>query len=323
MRHHRLIVYSSVAAVALAVLSLALLRTGSDNSASGLTPRTPEGRPDLSGYWFDDRDDPIPRFRRGPDGLLIHDDVQVPEGERPPWWTPEGTPGEGWGDGVPGYGTLETGQNYNEASLMPPYKPEWLEKVRATADDSLGPHLHPGDPYFHCKPLGVPRVVRPGHHWGFQAIQHRDFLAFLYEEGPNSVYRLIYLDGRSHPPEVARNPSYFGHSIGRWEGDTLVVDTVGLNDETLLDDVADAGPFAQMLLLHSDQLRVVERFTRDGDMLTYEATVHDPVAFTEPLVITPRHIRLGPSDDYIWALRCDAGEELEQLAKMAEARESR
>jgi hypothetical protein len=254
---------------------------------------------------------------------LIHNDMQVPEGERPPWWTPEGGPGEGWGDGVPGYGTLETGQNYRDGGLIPPYKPEWLEKVKATAQQSLAPHLHPGDPYFHCKPLGVPRVVRPGHHWGFQAVQNRGYLAFLYEEGPNSVYRLIYLDGRSHPREVKENPSYFGHSIGHWEGDTLVVETVGLNDETLLDDIPDDGPFANMLLLHSDQLRVVERFTRNGGMLTYEATLDDPVAFTQPYTIIPRHIRIGPENDYIWPLRCDAGEEIEQLNKMTEDRKAR
>jgi hypothetical protein len=74
-----------------------------------------------------------------------------------------------------------------------------------------------------------------------------------------------------------------GYTVGRWEGDTLVLDSIGFTDETWL---GRGGKF------HSDQLRVVERFTRTGNELLHEVTVEDPVVLVEPWVMNPRTLRL-------------------------------
>src|SRR6185436_16532962 len=152
------------------------------------------------------------------------------------------------------------------------------------------------------KPLGITRLNRGGHHNGFQMIQNDKYIAILYEEAPGPVYRTVYMDGRPHPKDL--DTSFMGHSIGRWEGDTLVVDVTGLNDETLLDEVVREGPTAGMLLPHSDKEHVIERWSRKGDVLTYSAIVEDPVMFTKPWVVTPREIRLSPDSDYMQPEAC-------------------
>ena len=80
--------------------------------------------------------------------------------------------------------------------------------------------------------------------------------------------RLVFLDGRDHPKDL--NPSWLGHSVGRWDGDTLIIDTVGFNDKTWLD--LDANP-------HTDKMHVIERFRRkDLGHMESEMTVEDPGA---------------------------------------------
>jgi len=98
----------------------------------------------------------------------------------------------------------------------------------------------------------------------------------VYEGGAH-MWRIIYMDGREHPKGDRLNPTYLGHSIGHWEGDTLVVDVVGFNDRTWLD--AAGHP-------HTEQLHVVERYTRlDANTLHYEATIDDPGAYTKPWTV--------------------------------------
>ena len=85
-------------------------------------------------------------------------------------------------------------------------------------------------------------------------------------------YRTIYMDGRSHPKDVA--PSYLGHSIGHWEGDTLVIDSVGFSEDVWMN--RDGLP-------HTSQLHLVERLTRTNfETLNYEVTIDDPGAYTAP-----------------------------------------
>jgi hypothetical protein len=99
---------------------------------------------------------------------------------------------------------------------------------------------------------------------------------FLFNQ--HSAFRRIYTDGRKHPEN--QTPSYFGHSIGRWEGSTLVVDTVGEKESTWL-SVTDKG------LPHSDALHVTERIRliEDGKYLESEITVEDPKAYTAPMKV--------------------------------------
>jgi hypothetical protein len=132
-----------------------------------------------------------------------------------------------------------------------------------------------------------------------QIVQNAQVIAFLYEDRPGPYFRLVYMDGRGHPDDF--DPSYVGHSVGRWEGDTLVVDVVGLNDETWLGSGTIGPKYAMM---HSDKMHVVERWTRAGNVITYEATVDDPVMFTKPWVMTPRQTQLAAPDDYIRPTMC-------------------
>ena len=93
---------------------------------------------------------------------------------------------------------------------------------------------------------------------------------YLFQTGGAHSYRVIYLDGRSHPAKV--DPSPFGHSIGWWEGDTLVIDTVGIDESAWLERWA---------MPHTDRLHTIERVTRlDLNTLKYELTVDDPGAYT-------------------------------------------
>jgi hypothetical protein len=95
------------------------------------------------------------------------------------------------------------------------------------------------------------------------------------------------------------DPSYFGDSVGHWDGDTLVVDVNGFNDDTW---------FGGDGWFHSDQLHVVERLTRKGNTLRYEVTVEDPMVLTKPWALAPRVIRLStkPEDEIFEMAPCTA-----------------
>lgn len=117
-----------------------------------------------------------------------------------------------------------------------------------------------------CLPRGVPRIMlmaRP-----FELVQTSGRILFLYEGGAH-VWRQVWMDGRAHAKDP--NPDWLGHSIGHWEGVTLVVDSIGFNDKTWLDDAAHP---------HTEQLHVIERFTRTNPKtMQYEVTIHDPGAY--------------------------------------------
>ena len=105
----------------------------------------------------------------------------------------------------------------------------------------------------------------------------------VFDVGGPHTFRTIYMDGRKHPEKEKLEPSYYGHSIGHWEGDTLVVDTVGFNERFWFDRSG---------LPHTNQLHTIERFTRiDLDTLRYELTIEDPGAYTAPF---------GGKVDLIW-----------------------
>ena len=129
--------------------------------------------------------------------------------------------------------------------------------------------LHP--PLVRCKPGGGPVFFNAP---GFEIVdvpeERRIFI--LNIAGAHS-WRVIYMDGRPHPTGDDLRPTYFGHSVGRWDGDTLVVDTVGFNEKQWL-----AGVYPT-----TERLHLTERFTRpDVRTLSYEATIDDPGAYTAP-----------------------------------------
>jgi hypothetical protein len=127
------------------------------------------------------------------------------------------------------------------------------------------------EPYTRCKPAGGPRQFMSP--YGLEIVHIPELQrVFVFNVSNANSFRVIYLDGRGHPP--AQTPDYFGHSIGRWDGDTLVVDTVGFSEQFWMN--RDGLP-------HTSQLHLVERLTRvDFDNLNYEVTVDDPGAYTAP-----------------------------------------
>ena len=125
------------------------------------------------------------------------------------------------------------------------------------------------DPLTFCYPAGVPRVMLLNLNTPMEVLQSSQQVHILFERHP--LARRIYL-GREHP--VGFPDSYMGHSVGKWDGDTLVVDTVALQAATWLDGAGTP---------HSDALHVVERFRRvDAGNLEVEFLFDDPKAFTRP-----------------------------------------
>jgi hypothetical protein len=177
--------------------------------------------------------------------------------------------------------TTTTGPGQPAKPTVPLYKPAALEKVKQLNADRFKQ-----DPAWHCMPYGVPRITGAGENGGpMQIIQTPHQVVILYENMHS--FRLIPTDGRAHDQNI--DPSYLGDSVGRWEGDTLVVDVTNFNDKTWL---GGEGWF------HSEKLHVVERYSRpDASTLVYEATVEDPEVLSQPWTLTPRRIKLNGSDD--------------------------
>jgi hypothetical protein len=130
------------------------------------------------------------------------------------------------------------------------------------------------EPYLYCTPMSVPRV-NP-YPWRFvQSVtaQGRSTIYVLHENGDAGGHRQIFMDGRKHPDDLL--PTWWGHSIGRWEGDTLVIDTVGYNDKFWFDSRGTP---------HTDRLHTIERWTRTSyGTMTNELTIDDSGAFSKPV----------------------------------------
>ena len=127
------------------------------------------------------------------------------------------------------------------------------------------------EPHTRCKASGMQRqFLTP---YGAEILEVPEIQrVFIFDIGGPHTFRTIYTDGRSHPKDL--QPTYYGHSIGWWEGDTLVVDTVGYNEGFWID--RGAAP-------HTDQLHTVEKFTRtDKNAIRYDVTIDDPGAYTKP-----------------------------------------
>jgi hypothetical protein len=132
------------------------------------------------------------------------------------------------------------------------------------------------DPEGYCLPPGGPRMMATPYPMEIIQLPEQKRIIMTFE-GATHVWREIYMDGRQHPQGDALNPTYLGHSIGRWEGDTLVVDVVGFNEATWIDYSGHP---------HTDMLHVVEKFSRPNkNTLHYEATIDDPGAYTKPWTV--------------------------------------
>jgi hypothetical protein len=163
------------------------------------------------------------------------------------------------------------------------WEPEGLQSMHAAAGPLL---LHPEaakskqDPDANCTLSGVPRLdlgPKP-----FKILQSPDEIVILYQAF--TTFRQVFTDGRPLPSDP--QPSWLGYSVGKWQGDTLVVDTVGFNDTTWLDNAGTP---------HSESLHVTERFHRpEKEHLNIQITIDDPKTFRKPFTVT-QHARLAPA----------------------------
>lgn len=170
--------------------------------------------------------------------------------------------------------------NYALTGDEPPMTP-WAEEKFKANKPSFGPNPHEdsNDAAYSCLPNGLPRVYA-GVQTSMQILEVPGRVLMLF--GRN--VRQIYTDGREHPKDL--RPLWMGHSIGKWDGDTFVVDTVGINDVNWLDRMGHP---------HSDKLHVVERFHRTDDTtMLLDITIDDPIAYTKTWQATQRVFRTRP-----------------------------
>jgi hypothetical protein len=139
----------------------------------------------------------------------------------------------------------------------------WAEKLTKE-------RMSNADPEARCLPAGVPRMAP----YPWKIVQQPKLVVFLFE-GNIHTYRQILMDGRGHPDDP--DPTWYGHSIGKWEGDTLVVDTIGFNDKFWFDFAGHP---------HTEKLHITERYRRPNfSQLEFEVVIDDPGAYTKPFTM--------------------------------------
>jgi hypothetical protein len=281
-------------AAALCLLSAAVLAqessqprrtTNSPPKPVGTTPRTADGHPDLSGVWngLGDNLNGVPN-QIANNGLSIESESATRDLHS--------------GQLIATFARNTNRPHNNEqaeraASLLrrvgsnrPVYKPEYWDMVKYNDHNS-----NEEDPSNNCMPAGIPRAGIPSYIGQFP-----NYLIFIYPGqggliATQTMYRMIPTDGRKHTPLQELDGSYTGESIAHWEGDTLVVDSWGFNSNTWFDQIGG--------YLHSENMHVIERFRREGNTLTWTATVEDPDVLLEPWTTTPRVQLLNPQRDAV------------------------
>ena len=244
----RSVVYPLVAST-LILLGSAVV--ANDNNSPVKTPML-NGKPDLTGVW-----------KRPGRGLTprISEDGSVECILCPPAARPNANAGA-----APAAPPQRRGLD------RPNYKPEFQAKVKELDERQVE-----FDPALRCGNPGLPRIGNPD-----AIIQHATYITFLYNDLNGAFFRLIPIDGRGHNPDAEE--SFLGDSVGKWEGDTLVIEAVNFNDETWL---IDDGSF------HTKELKVTERLRRIGDTLEYQAIAEDPAVLAEPWQIRARTLELS------------------------------
>ncbi|HTD45503.1 MAG TPA: hypothetical protein VK687_15040 [Bryobacteraceae bacterium] len=229
------------------------LRDGKPNLAAP-APRTADGKPNLSGVWHV-HPTSLEEMKR-----LYGEKADVVN--------------------VPGM-ELDTISKY-AINILVDFKPE-ESPIRPAAVEILKRRLPSEFPDTNCLPAGIPTaglVSEP-----VKIVQSPGLIVMLYES--EDGHRQIYTDGRTLPKEVAQ-PAWLGYSVGKWERDTLVVETAGFNDKSWLDVIGHP---------HSEALRVVERYhRRDFGHMDLEMTFDDPQMYTKPFTLKVTEDLLADSD---------------------------
>jgi len=224
------------------------------------TPRTKDGKPSLTAH--------APRARDGkPDLSGVWEALEPPLNKAVLW------KGEDFDD--PSLDLL----NFMPDGARMPIRPEGEAIYRQRAETNAV-----GRPSGRCLPHGIPDAMLIGAQ--FKIVQEPGLTLILLEEFNH--YRQVFADGRGHPAEMT--PAWFGYSVGKWEHDTFVVDTVGFNDRTWLDDHGHP---------HSEALHTIERFRRrDFGHMEMQLIIDDPKYYTAPFTAMVQ-FHLLPDTDLI------------------------
>jgi len=203
--------------------------------------------------------------QRGQRGAAATAVVDAPPPEAAPRW-PDGRVNLGSTSDKKGYWEVRPGLGGAPRPADVPFQP-WakaLQQYRTGKTD-----LYP--PLVKCKPAAGPGFFNAP---GFEIVDAPELkkIFILNIAGPHS-WRVIYMDGRAHPTGEDLRPTFLGHSVGHWEGDTLVVDTVGFNEKQWV-----SGSYPT-----TEQLHMTEKISRPNlKTLSYEYTIDDPGAYTAP-----------------------------------------
>ena len=172
-----------------------------------------------------------------------------------------------------------------EAAMRPGELDRYLLPWAKALRDSRKPQ---DEPYTACLPMAPPPAVHP-YPWRIvQSYTEKGMthIFLIHENGDAGAHRQIFMDGRKHPAPDDLLPTWFGHSIGRWEGDTLVVDTIGYNGKNWYD---------QKGIPYTEQLHTIERYSRPNyGSLINNMTIDDPGTLTQPLNIRFQATRVRP-----------------------------
>jgi hypothetical protein len=230
------------------------------------TPRLANGKPDLSGSW-----QPAGGGQQGSTGNMFRRCTPF-QSKNCMEWTNQS---EDW----PFISATRLDQR------QPLYKPEYWDKII-----ELDQWTNKYDPVMTCLPLGIPRQGPPA-----RIFQTEKDITMIYRGGVDggggyAEFRMIPTDGRKRNAQQALQYTYMGYTIGEWEGDTLVLDSIGFSDETWL----GRGGF-----FHSDQMHIIEKFTRKGNEILYETTIMDPEVLVKPWVMPARTLRLSANNTII------------------------
>ena len=310
-----------------AALSLLFLILAHPLSAQKKTMVTPWGEPDLQGIWTNATITPLERPANLADKpFLTAEEVAAMEERsatqrqtadgRPPRPGDVGTYNQFWTDsGTKVVGTRQASLVVDPPDGRVPVRPE-AERRR---DDYAAHEMDAPDfmsPWDRCITRGIPGAFFPaGYNNAYQIVQSRGFVVIHYEM--IHAARIIPTDGRPHPATDLR--FWDGHSVGRWEGNTLVVDTANYNGKGWIATNAAAGRIRG--IPQSDALHVVERFTRtDQNTIDYKVTIDDPKVFTKPWTVS---IPLSSDESYqIFEYACHEGNQaVEHVLRAGRVRE--
>ena len=258
---------ASLSVVVLLILMARILGALEAQDANGAEP------PDFSGVYY-----PLNPF--GPPPSAPAGAQTQPERQGPP---PRPTRSSPLGDGSEG-----------RRPDAPKLKPEYMAKWQMMSESRIAGSSE-YDNSANCLPPGMPAMMNMA--YGMEVMQSKDKITFFSEL--NDALRRVYLDGREPTQAILDDPTYAGYSTGHWEGDTLVVNTVALRDNTFIEGFTP----------HSDQMTVRERIRFvESDLLEDRITVTDPMALTERWETVKRYRRAKPGEgDELREFACAEG----------------